>query len=64
MFRNTELKTGYSGHLFDVEKALVAQYAKRGYLTLCGPGDAKICTKLNVQEHPCCNSTAPITELE
>ena len=57
MFWGTELKTGYSGHLFDVEKALVAQYAKRGYLTLCGPGDAKVCGDLTVQENPCCNST-------
>uniref|UniRef100_A0A7S2SWJ5 beta-galactoside alpha-(2,6)-sialyltransferase n=1 Tax=Chloropicon primus TaxID=1764295 RepID=A0A7S2SWJ5_9CHLO len=57
-FRGTELTTGYSGHLFDVEKALVAQYAKRGYLTLCGPGDAKVCGTLSVEENPCCNSTA------
>lgn len=58
VFRNTELKTGYSGHMFDVEKSLVAQYAKRGYLTMCGPGEAKVCATLSVSEHPCCNSTS------
>ncbi len=60
-FRGTELKTGYSGHLFDVEKALVAQYSARGYLTMCGPGDAKQCASLSVSEHPCCNATAQAT---
>ena len=55
-FKGTELVKGYSGHMFETEKALVRLLADRAHITLCLLQEAKRdCSANTVAEHPCCS---------
>eukprot|EP00873_Tetraselmis_striata_P022589 jgi/Tetstr1/442853/TSEL_003230.t1 len=55
-FHGTELTKGYSGHMFEVEKELVAKLGADSLLTLCGPDNAVTCATPHWQENSCCQS--------
>ena len=57
-FQNTESTKGWSGHLYDVEAALLRRYAERDVLTMCNLEDARRgegCVTERGERHPCCS---------
>jgi len=59
-FHGTELKMGYSGHMFNIETELLSFLGRQGILTVCSADSATDCHAEGSMADPCCNpQTAP-----
>mmetsp|Transcript_63721 Transcript_63721/g.201528 ORF Transcript_63721/g.201528 Transcript_63721/m.201528 type:complete len:335 (+) Transcript_63721:154-1158(+) len=60
VFRNTQLKQGYSGHMFETERALVEQLGREGFLTVCTDENPVECSAPSWVDNPCCSQAGGV----